>query len=81
MNDKDTEASALLGFRGLDGSALQLYTIPETCELLRVSRWQVYQLINSQQLVSVKINRRRLVPAEELHAFVRRLRADQEAAA
>ncbi|MFB8276921.1 helix-turn-helix domain-containing protein [Nocardia colli] len=50
-----------------------LLTIPETCARLRLSRWSVYQLINRHELASVKIGRRRLVPAADADRFVRQL--------
>lgn len=42
-------------------SVEQLLTINEVAELLRISRWSVYQLIWSNQLRTLKIGRRRLV--------------------
>lgn len=60
--------------RLLGAAALQLYSISETCELLRVSRWQIYQLINSRKLPSVKINRRRLIAAADIERYVQTLR-------
>jgi excisionase family DNA binding protein len=39
----------------------RLLTIDEVADLLRVSRWSVYQLIWSEQLRTLKIGRRRLV--------------------
>lgn len=56
--------------RTLGATALQLYSVEEACELLGVSRWQLYQLLNQRQLGSVKIGRRRLIPAMELERFV-----------
>jgi excisionase family DNA binding protein len=41
-------------------------TVDEAAELLRVSRWSVYVLIRSNQLRTVKIGRRRLVPVDAL---------------
>lgn len=60
--------------RRLGESALQLCTVPEACELLRISRWQMYQLINRRELGSVKIGRRRLIPLAEISTFITRLR-------
>lgn len=37
-------------------------TVDEAAEQLRVSRWTIYNLIRSNQLRTVKIGRRRLVP-------------------
>ena len=39
----------------------RLLTINEVVDLLRVSKWSVYQLIWSGQLDTLKIGRRRLV--------------------
>ena len=50
-----------------------LLTVPEACAVLRVSRWMLYRLIQTRQLNTVKIGRRRLVPAEEVRALLARL--------
>ncbi|RFU42751.1 DNA-binding protein [Actinomadura logoneensis] len=41
-------------------------TVDEAAERLRVSRWTLYNLIRSNQLRTVKIGRRRLVPVSAL---------------
>ncbi|MGW5411756.1 helix-turn-helix domain-containing protein [Actinomadura geliboluensis] len=41
-------------------------TVDEAAERLRVSRWTLYNLIRSNQLRTVKIGRRRLVPVNAL---------------
>jgi excisionase family DNA binding protein len=41
-------------------------TVDEAAERLRVSRWTLYNLIRSNQLRTVKIGRRRLVPASAI---------------
>ena len=41
---------------------LTLLTVDEAASRLRVSRWTVYNLIRSNQLRTIKIGRRRLVP-------------------
>lgn len=43
-----------------------LYKVEEAAEALRLSRSAVYELIRSEQLRSVKIGRRRLVPIDAL---------------
>ncbi|GAA2614393.1 helix-turn-helix domain-containing protein [Actinomadura fulvescens] len=43
-----------------------LLTVDEAAERLRVSRWSLYNLIRSNQLRTVKIGRRRLVPVAAL---------------
>lgn len=51
-----------------------LLTISEACEALRVSRWQIYQLINDGRLKTVRINRRRLIAPDDLQDLVEALR-------
>ena len=48
-------------------------TVDEAAERLRVSRWTLYNLIRSNQLRTVKIGRRRLVPADALTECLDRL--------
>jgi excisionase family DNA binding protein len=47
-----------------------LFTIDEAAARLRVSRWTVYNLIRSDQLGTIKIGRRRLVPPAALDECV-----------
>ncbi|MFL6053320.1 MAG: helix-turn-helix domain-containing protein [Actinoallomurus sp.] len=47
-------------------SELTVLTVDEAAERLRVSRWTLYNLIRSNQLRTVKIGRRRLVPASAI---------------
>ena len=56
----------------------QLLTILEVADLLRVSKWSVYQLIWSGQLRTLKIGRRRLVRPSAFAECVNHL--DREAA-
>jgi excisionase family DNA binding protein len=42
----------------------------EAAELLRVGRSTVYDLMRSRRLVSIKIGRRRLVPAAAVTAYI-----------
>jgi excisionase family DNA binding protein len=56
-----------------------LLTVTEACERLRISRWMLYSLIHKQQLKTIKIGSRRLIPATALHELINRL-SDQEAA-
>lgn len=41
----------------------EVLTVDEAAERLRISRWTLYNLIRSNQLRTMKIGRRRLVPA------------------
>ncbi len=56
----------------------RLLTINEVADLLRISRWSVYQLIWSGQLRTLTIGRRRLIRPAALAACVDLL--DQDAA-
>lgn len=51
-----------------------LLTITEACEALRISRWQIYRLINDGRLRTVRINRRRLVALDDLQDLIEELR-------
>lgn len=52
-----------------------LVPIPEACERLQLGRSTVYRLMDSGELASVTVGRRRLIPAAALEAFVARLTA------
>ncbi|WP_131732915.1 helix-turn-helix domain-containing protein [Actinomadura formosensis] len=51
-----------------------LLTIPEACEALRVSRWQIYRMINDGRLKTVRIDRRRFVTPDDLQDLIKELR-------
>ena len=51
-------------------------TVPEASNMLRVSKWTLYQLIRSRQLDTIKIGRRRVVPVAAIQAYVDRLQAE-----
>jgi excisionase family DNA binding protein len=46
-----------------------LYTVEEAAEILRISRWKVYDLIRNGDLRSIKIGRLRRVPLDAVHEF------------
>ncbi|MFF5250208.1 helix-turn-helix domain-containing protein [Streptosporangium sp. NPDC000095] len=50
-------------------------TVDEAAQKLRVSRWTLYTLIRSNQLRTIKIGRRRLVPVDALAECVDNLKA------
>ena len=52
----------------------RLLTVTEACDVLRISRWHIYQLINSRRLKTIRIDRRRLVATDDLDAFIADLR-------
>ena len=52
-----------------------LYTVDEAAHALRLSRSVIYELIRSDQLQTVKVGRRRLVPVAALTAYVEAIQA------
>ncbi|TQM73545.1 helix-turn-helix transcriptional regulator [Thermopolyspora flexuosa] len=51
-----------------------MLTVPEVMAALKVSRWTVYKLIRSGELVSVLVSERcRRIPRSALDAYVARL--------
>lgn len=54
----------------------RLLRVPEVMSLLGLSRWQVYNLIRSGELESVKVGRSRRVPVAALDEFVAQLREE-----
>jgi len=47
-----------------------LYRVDEAAEALRISRSTIFELIRSDQLRTVKVGRRRLVPVAALSEYV-----------
>lgn len=47
-----------------------LLTVPEACARLRISRWMLYRLIQANQLRTITVGRRRLVPRSAISDFV-----------
>ena len=45
-------------------------SIPAACETLCISRPTIYRIINSGELRTIKVGKRRLVPVAELERFV-----------
>lgn len=50
-----------------------LYTPQEVAEIMSISRSQVYNLMNSNQLDSVHIGRSRRITMDQIHEFVGQL--------
>ena len=57
-----------------------LYRVPEVAVILNISRSKVYELLGSGDLESVKIDRIRLVPCSDLHAYVDQLHSVDKSA-
>lgn len=51
-------------------------TVPEVADRLRISRWKVYELIRTRELVSFNVGRCRRVPASAVAEMVDRLITD-----
>ncbi|TYB49330.1 helix-turn-helix domain-containing protein [Actinomadura chibensis] len=51
-------------------------TVDEAADRLRVSRWTLYNLIRSNQLRTLKIGRRRLVPVDAIAELLNELMED-----
>ncbi|MDO8645881.1 MAG: helix-turn-helix domain-containing protein [Candidatus Planktophila sp.] len=47
-----------------------LYTIPEACSLLGISRSSMYRLVKANQIRSLKIGSLRRIPAPALQKFI-----------
>ncbi|GIH97992.1 helix-turn-helix domain-containing protein [Planobispora takensis] len=54
----------------------RLLKVPEVMAVLGLSRWQIYNLIRSGELESVKVGRSRRVPLVAVDAFVSQLREE-----
>ncbi len=65
-------------FRNVDHVEKQVYSIPEACEAAGVNKDTIYKGINTGQLRSLKIGRRRLIRVEALRKWLEGL---EEAAA
>ncbi|HYZ08759.1 MAG TPA: helix-turn-helix domain-containing protein [Pseudonocardiaceae bacterium] len=50
-----------------------VYTVKETGDLLKISRWKVFELIRTQQLRSIKIGGLRRIPATAVEEYIARL--------
>ena len=57
-----------------------LYTINDAAKVLGVGRTKFYELLDAGHIATVTIGRRRLVPAEDLVAYVDRLRSERTSA-
>ena len=50
----------------------QLLTIEETAEILSLGKTKIYQFINTNQLVSIKVGKSRRIVAMSIYDFVHR---------
>ena len=47
-----------------------LLTLAEAAEYLRTSKWTIYRLLDENQLKSIRIRGRRLIPEIEIEHFI-----------
>jgi excisionase family DNA binding protein len=57
----------------VDLEDIQLFTVAEVCERLRIKKTKAYALMNEGELDTVTLGGQRLVPAETLRQFIGRL--------
>ena len=50
-----------------------VYTVEEAAQLLKISRWKVFDLIRTNQLRSVKIGGLRRIPHSAIEEYITRL--------
>lgn len=58
-----------------------LYPVPEVAILLGVEQRLIWKLVETGDLRSVKLGRRRLVPKDAIHQFLAKLNVDVDVAA
>jgi excisionase family DNA binding protein len=52
---------------------IDLLTVTEAAQRLRISKWLLYNLIRSRRLKSIKIGDRRLIPVAAIREFLAEL--------
>lgn len=55
-----------------EGVGKKLISIQEATEMLSISKWTLYKLLQRNEIKSMKVGARRLIPTAEIDAFVRR---------
>ena len=61
-------------FSSKEEHSLNLLTITEAAELLRISRWTIYKLIRSEELKTLTIASRRFVTSDDVERFINQRR-------
>jgi len=64
--------------RNESSSTPALLTISEASKALRISKWSLNALIQRRRLQTIRIGRRRLVPATAIEALIETLRSEEE---
>lgn len=55
---------------GLNNSALEVYTVKETAQILKTTRQQIRKMILAEELPAVKVGREWRISEEDLVAFI-----------
>lgn len=55
-----------------DNLSPELLTVLEACQVLRISRWTLYDLIRSRAIETIKIGRVRRIPISSISRYIRR---------
>lgn len=50
-----------------------MFTVPQVCRIMQMSRSKVYELVASGEIPSVRIGRSRRVPSDRFLAYVQEL--------
>ena len=61
---------------GAEAAAQDYLTVAEVADILKISRWKVYELIRSRELASFLVGRCRRIPAHAVHEMVARLMSE-----
>jgi excisionase family DNA binding protein len=50
--------------------AVEVYTVEEAAQVLKISRWKIFDLIRTNQLRSVKIGGLRRIPGTAIEEYI-----------
>jgi excisionase family DNA binding protein len=53
--------------------AVEVYTVEEAAQVLKISRWKIFDLIRTNQLRSVKIGGLRRIPGTAIEEYINHL--------
>ncbi len=51
-------------------------TVKEACQVLRISRWTLYDLIRARSIETIKIGRSRRIPVSSVSKYIKRRLAE-----
>ncbi len=47
-----------------------LFTVPQVCRMLQISRSKAYELVSTGEIPSIQIGRSRRIPAAQFRAYI-----------